>query len=144
MKQTEAERKQEEDKLVEGLRFLFTHPAIASSPGPFLVGQSLTYVDVMLAPFGLRFETVLKRYRNFEVSQALQTSSAKQHAIPLQIPATPEWSRYHQWIEAIQNEPSIQATMADVEQMIQFYGSYVNNTNQSKIAEAIRKGEALP
>jgi len=125
-KQSEIERKEISDQLIDALRVLFTDPIIAGSAGPYLAGSKLTYAVIMLAPFALRFGTVLKRYRNFE------------------IPSTPEWTRYNQWLDAIRNDPSIKATLADDEKLITFYARYADNSAQSLVADAIRKGDVLP
>jgi len=125
-KKTEEERKQAAEQLTEALRVLFTDPIISASPGPYFLGSQLTYGDIMLAPVALRIEPILKTYRNFK------------------IPTTPEWTRYHQWLAAVRSNPIIQSTQADQEKLIESYAIYADNTAQSEVAEAIRKGEVLP
>lgn len=40
--------------------------------GPFFTGDCMMYADIMLAPFALRFDSVLKHYRGFQVSAMIK------------------------------------------------------------------------
>lgn len=97
----------------------------ASPEGPFFLGPHLSFVDVQLAPWVLRFSRVLKPYR----------------AWPDPEPGT----RWAQWVEALEDEPSIRATTSGDELYVESYERYAENRpDTSQVAKAVNEGRGLP
>jgi len=94
--------------------------------GPFFTGNDITIVDIALIPFALRLDSVFKHYRQFEV------------------PKTQEWARFHTWMEAIKNRPTVTKTCSTEAELLEVYARYANNTAQSEVAKATREGKHLP
>ncbi|KAJ3295311.1 hypothetical protein HK104_002829 [Borealophlyctis nickersoniae] len=95
----------------------------------FLPSDHLSYVDVMLAPFALRFLIVLPHYRSFSFPS----------------PSTsPVWARWHKWVEAVKNHPSVAKTVSEDVQYVLSYRRYAEGTAKSQVADAVRAGKALP
>ncbi|KAJ9120867.1 hypothetical protein QFC22_002802 [Naganishia vaughanmartiniae] len=96
--------------------------------GPFFFGDELGWVDILIAPWAIRFEPVLKHYRGFNPSLL----SDKQR-------------RFSKWYEAIKNHPAVAATTSTEELYTDSYHRYANNIpNLSQVADAINSGKALP
>ncbi|KAF4947254.1 hypothetical protein FGADI_10563 [Fusarium gaditjirri] len=57
--------------------------------GPYFLGQSMSLVDIHLAPFALRFSRTM---------------------IPANIPSSPPGSRWARWLDAIEGDRSVRAT----------------------------------
>lgn len=122
LKQTEEEQEEAKQKYLEGLQ-KFTN-AMSKNHSFFQQG-SLSYVDIMFAPFAQR-TCVLKHFRGFE------------------IPKTPEFERYHKWWNTVKRHPAFIDTLCDEDKLIELYQRYAHNTTRSLVSEAVRKGEALP
>ncbi|KAI1404944.1 putative glutathione-S-transferase theta, GST [Hypoxylon fuscum] len=102
--------------------------------GPWFLGQTFSLVDVMLAPWAKRLFLI-------------------DHYKPggLGIPAAGEggddekvWARWRKWFDAIVDRPSVRDTWSDDDQYIVAYRRYAEDTTQSEVAQATRKGEKLP
>jgi len=121
---------QEKENQEKGKNELLGHLATfrdAMNPeGQFFMGSDLTIVDIALIPFALRFDSVFKHYRQFEV------------------PKTEQWTRFHTWLEAVKNRPSVSKTCSNEDKLLQVYERYANNTAQSEVAMATREGKHLP
>ena len=115
------------DKLLSTLQTLIRAMAPATS-GPYFFGKQFTLVDIALVPWILRFPSVLKKYRNFE--------------LPTQ--GTEEWDRFKVWEDAVVHRESVKKTASDEEKYFHVYKRYAENTTQSEVAKATRAGKALP
>lgn len=116
-------------KLLEGLEIWVKAMAPLSS-GPYFFGDQFTIVDIVLVPWVLRFSSVMRKYRNFE----LPTSGGEGDV----------WVRFRQWEEAATKRESVKVTTSDEEQYFHVYKRYAENTTQSEVAKATRGGKALP
>ncbi|TAQ87910.1 hypothetical protein B7494_g3753 [Chlorociboria aeruginascens] len=95
------------------------------SRGPFFLGPNLSYVDIQIAPWMLRFSRVLKQYRGF--------------------PDPPPGSRLEQWMQAIEDNEHIKNTTSLDELYTDSYERYAQNRpNTSELADAINGGYGLP
>jgi len=83
-------------------------------------------VDIMLVPWILRLDSVLHKYRGFE------------------IPQTKEWGRFNEWMSAVTKRPSVLCTRSEEHMYLQVYERYAHNTAQSEVAKATRAGDNLP
>lgn len=54
------------------------------------------------------------------------------------------WARLRRWIEALSERPSIKETMSEREHYLSIYQRYADNTAQSELAKATRKGRGVP
>lgn len=129
----QAQEKKEQDegreKLLQGLEKLVKAMA-PSTEGPYFFGSQFTTVDIALVPWVLRFATVMKKYRNFE----LPTEGGENNV----------WSRFKTWEDAAVNRQSVKNTSSDDEKYFHVYKRYAENTTQSEVAKATRAGKALP
>ena len=125
-KETEEERKSAKEALTESVAQLMRD---ASEEGPFMLGAQPTLPDIMLAPWGYRSEVVLSHFRDFVFPSS---------------DASPEFKRYHEWMKAVNEWDCFKKTLADEQKLIGTYERYANNTAKSLVADAIRKGTALP
>lgn len=123
MKKSDQERSAAKQELVDALKYLFKDEDQAN--GPFFGGKVLNMVDIMLLPFAYRFQLILPHYRNFS-------------------PPKEGLERYHEWYTAACRSDSIRGTMPDDHKLIQSYKRYAEDTSESQVANAIRKGTSLP
>ncbi|KAJ3361191.1 Glutathione S-transferase U1 [Allomyces arbusculus] len=87
-------------KLVEAIR---TVAPTLHLDGPFALGDAFSWAEVMSASFLMRLP-VLKHYRDFDM--------------PTDEPA---FERFQQWIDAVSAHPTVQATTASVDDIVEFY-----------------------
>ena len=123
MKKEESERTQAKEDILKGVRTLI---AEMDPEGPFFSGSTLGKVDIMLAPFAVRFEKVLPHYRKFS------------------IPDDEDFKRYHTWYAAISQHEHIKKTIPELDKLIATYTRYADGSATSMVAEAIKKGTVLP
>ena len=125
MKKDEAARTEAKKNITEALTSLFESEP--SSDGPFFGGKSLNMVDIMLAPHAYRFQLILKHYREFSVPND-----------------TPELQRFHRWFAAVLQNSTFKQTLPEEQRLIDEYKRYADDVTNSQVAQAIRKGTALP
>ncbi|KAJ2974981.1 hypothetical protein NUW58_g8486 [Xylaria curta] len=99
--------------------------------GPWFLGERFSLVDIMLAPWAKRL-FLIDHYKPGGVG----------------IPGTGEdeevWRRWRVWFEAIAARKSVLDTWSADEMYVQAYRRYAEDTTQSEVAQATRKGERLP
>lgn len=122
MKQNQEEHQEIKTQLANNLQE-FTKAMHAT--GPFFQGEKLGYVDVMLAPYAARLY-ILKHYRGFE------------------LPQSSEFERFYSWWEAVKNVPAVKTTLQDEDKLLATYQRYADGSARSQVADAIRKGGAMP
>lgn len=54
------------------------------------------------------------------------------------------WKRWHKWIEAVSERPSIKNTTSEREYYVPIYQRYADDEAQSELAKATRKGRGVP
>ncbi|XP_046580722.1 glutathione S-transferase U20-like [Haliotis rubra] len=118
-------RPEQEEAMEAILTALIELSGAMSTEGPFFGGQNFGLVDIMLVPFTIRFE-ILSHYRSFAV------------------PQTDTFARFRRWMEACHARDSVKATLSTKEKYIAIYKRYENNSAQTEVADAIRKGTTLP
>lgn len=122
--QWQGKDQQEEAKgrLLNNLR---TFISAMSSDGPYFFGKEFSLVDIALIPFALRFE-VLAHYRSFS------------------LPTDGSFDRLITWMDAWKSRPAVNATIAPTDKLLVSYKRYADDTAESKLADAIRKGTPIP
>ena len=123
-KRDESDRAEAKESIVNGLKELFEDYDTSS---PFFGGSHLNMVDIMLAPFAYRYQVILSHFRNFQVPRDDEKLKS-----------------YHTWYEALCSHHSFKTTLPDKQELIQSYVRYAEDTVESKVGEAIRKGNVLP
>lgn len=95
LKSLEADQKQVHfrDKMLEGIVMIVE---AMDDTGPFFNGNELSAVDIAFFPFAFRINKLLGKYRNFHLPT--------QGSI---------WQRYHQWYNAVLDNPSFKTTGTD-------------------------------
>ncbi|RAL63787.1 hypothetical protein DID88_003432 [Monilinia fructigena] len=98
---------------------------VCDPQGPFFLGPTLTYTDIMFAPWMLLCRRVLKHYRGWQDPQP--------------------GSRWAIWFEAVENNEYVKATISADDLYIDSYERYaMNRPNTGELAEAINGGFILP
>lgn len=54
------------------------------------------------------------------------------------------WARLRKWMKALEERPSIRDTTSEKEFYLPIYQRYADNTAQSELAKATRKGRGVP
>ena len=123
MKKSDEERTAAKRELINALQFLFED--FDTSSGLFFGGKTLGMVDMMLLPFAYRFALILPHYRSFVLPEE-------------------GLEKYHQWYGAVSSCTSVQKTMPNDSNLLEKYKRYFEDTATSLVAEAVRRGTALP
>jgi glutathione S-transferase len=101
--------------------------------GPFFLGGALSMVDVMLAPWAKRL-FLIDHYKPGGLG-----SPAGQGGDEAAL-----WARWARWYTAVCDEPSVKGTWSSEEEYIKAYRRYAEDTTQSEVGQATRKGDRLP
>ena len=123
MNQVPAEQQKLKEDILKNMRDV---QSAMSTEGPFFQGANFGMVDIMLAPYAQRFSNVMKHFRDFD------------------IPANPEFQRYHDWWRAVQQVRSFQATVQPSDKLIESYDRYATGRAKTQVADAVRQGLQLP
>ncbi|KAI1824233.1 hypothetical protein F4861DRAFT_539255 [Xylaria intraflava] len=78
----------------------------ADEQGPYFLGSDLCLVDIHLAPFALRMSLILREFRNWSDP----------------MPGT----RWHQWADALEHNPHVQATTSQNELYVETMDLFLN------------------
>ena len=124
LKKEEAERSKAKVNMTEAVKQLFSD---FDSSTPFFGGKTLNLVDIMLAPFAYRMYVILQHYRNFNIPNDCE-----------------QLQKFHSWCEALFKYDSFKKTVPDEGDLIKEYKQYADDTANSEVAVAIRKGVGLP
>lgn len=106
------------DKVYAGLRQFVE---LADPKGPFFLGDTISFADVMLAPFYDRFRYTLKEYRGVDM-------------VPPDEGAHPWVQRFKKWASAIEATQSFRETALDEEACVFSYKGYSGDRGRSQIS----------
>ncbi|KAI1184319.1 glutathione S-transferase [Nemania serpens] len=101
--------------------------------GPWFLGERFSLVDVMLAPWAKRL-FLIDHYKNGGVGIPERGGEGDDEV----------WERWRAWFAAIVDRESVKDTWSEDEMYIRAYKRYADDTTQSEVAKATRKGEKLP
>jgi glutathione S-transferase len=102
--------------------------------GPWFLGERFSLVDVMLAPWAKRL-FLIDHYKPGGVGFPAEGSAGEEEDV---------WKRWRLWFDAITKRQSVLDTWSDDEMYIQAYKRYAEDTTQSEVGQATRKGQKLP
>ncbi|KAI0123420.1 glutathione S-transferase [Xylariales sp. AK1849] len=102
--------------------------------GPWFLGDRFSMVDVMLAPWAKRL-FLIDHYKPGGLAMPAEGQGGKDEKL---------WNRWWTWFNAIANRESVKDTWSDEEYYIKAYKRYAEDTTQSQVGQATRKGEKLP
>ncbi|KAI1078675.1 glutathione S-transferase [Whalleya microplaca] len=100
--------------------------------GPWFLGHRFSLVDVMLAPWAKRL-FLIEHYKPGGLG--IPKAEGEDEAL---------WKRWWLWFDAIVERQSVKDTWSDDQQYIEAYKRYAEDTTQSEVGQATRKGEKLP
>lgn len=100
--------------------------------GPWFLGERYSLVDVMLAPWAKRL-FLIDHYK----PGGLGLDGAKKED-------EETWSRWQKWFDAIVDRQSTKDTWSNDEKYIEAYKRYAEDTTNSMVGQATRKGDRLP
>lgn len=106
----------------------------AGKGGPWFLGERFSLVDVMLAPWAKRL-WLIDHYKPGGVGIPGKGERGDDEEV---------WARWDKWFEAAVERESVKATCSDEERYIEVYKRYADNTTQSEVGQATRKGRGLP
>ncbi|KAI0007363.1 glutathione S-transferase [Xylariaceae sp. FL0662B] len=105
-----------------------------SGSGPWFLGRAFSLVDVMLAPWAKRLFLV-DHYKPGGLGIPAPGEGGEDETL---------WARWRTWFDAVVDRQSVRDTWSDDEQYVAAYRRYAEDTTQSEVAQATRKGEKLP
>ncbi|KAI1751574.1 glutathione S-transferase [Xylaria castorea] len=103
--------------------------------GPWFLGEKFSLVDVMLAPWAKRL-FLIDHYKPGGVGIPTEGTAGDDEQ---QV-----WKRWRVWFDAITKRKSVLDTWSADEMYIEAYKRYAEDTTQSEVAKATRKGQKLP
>jgi len=101
--------------------------------GPFFIGKEPTLVDFTMAPWAVRL-WVFDHFKGGVGAPSEGKGGDKEAS----------WSRWREWLAAMQDRKSIKETTSEKEYYLPIYERYANNTAQSELAKATREGKGVP
>ncbi|GAW19068.1 hypothetical protein ANO14919_085520 [Xylariales sp. No.14919] len=102
--------------------------------GPWFLGDRFSLVDVMLAPWAKRL-FLIDHYKPGGVGIPAEGTAGEDEDV---------WNRWRAWFQAITRRESVLNTWSADEMYIEAYKRYAEDTTQSEVGQATRKGERLP
>ncbi|RYP02231.1 hypothetical protein DL764_005873 [Monosporascus ibericus] len=105
-----------------------------ANEGPWFLGQRFSLVDVMLAPWAKRL-FLIDYYKPGGVGIPSSGQGGEDEEI---------WKRWRVWFKAITDRQSVKDTWSDDDMYIAAYKRYAEDTTQSEVGQATRRGEKLP
>ncbi|KAK4103341.1 glutathione S-transferase [Parathielavia hyrcaniae] len=102
--------------------------------GPWFLGERFGLVDVMLAPWAKRL-FLIDHYKPGGVGIPKKGERGGDEEV---------WARWDRWFDAVVERESVKATWSEEDKYIEAYKRYAEDTTQSEVGQATRKGLSLP
>ncbi|KAI0398942.1 glutathione S-transferase [Xylaria palmicola] len=116
------------------LRHVKTLAGEMAGGGPWFLGERFSLVDVVLAPWAKRL-FLIDHYKHGGTGIPAEGAGGEDEEV---------WKRWRVWFNAVTTRRSVLDTWSDDEMYIQAYKRYADDTTQSEVGQATRKGERLP
>jgi len=95
--------------------------------GPYFLGEGLSLIDLMIAPWAVRF-WIFDHFKG-----------------GLELPKSKAWvKRFEKWLQAIENRDSVINSTSEREHYLPIYQRYADDVAQSELAKATREGKGVP
>ena len=94
--------------------------------GPFFLGQDLSLIDLIIAPWAVRF-WVFDHFKG-----------------GLKVPKAGWGERWAKWVAAVERRDSVRMTTSEKEHYLPIYQRYADDVAQSELAKATREGKGVP
>lgn len=101
---------------------------------PYFLGEDFSLVDAMLVPWAVRL-FVIDHYKPGGVGLPEPEHGG---------PDEQDWVRWRVWFDAVHERKSVMETMSDTASYIEVYKRYADNTTNSLVGQATRKGGRMP
>ncbi|KAH9905053.1 glutathione S-transferase [Xylariomycetidae sp. FL2044] len=113
--------------------------------GPWFLGDRFSMVDIMLAPWAKRL-FLIDHYKpgGVGIPQRDGQGEGEGEGEGNDDDDAGVWDRWRVWFDAITTRRSVLDTWSDDEMYIQAYKRYAEDTTNSEVGQATRKGEKLP
>jgi glutathione S-transferase len=105
-----------------------------SEDGPWFLGRKFSMVDVSLAPWAMRL-WLIDHYKTGGLGIPLEGQGGEDESV---------WLQWRRWMGAISERRSVRNTLSEGESYITVYKRYAEDTTQSQVGQATRKGQRLP
>ncbi|KAK4449200.1 glutathione S-transferase [Podospora aff. communis PSN243] len=102
--------------------------------GPWFSGERFSLVDVMLAPWAKRL-WLIDYYKEGGVGIPGKGERGEEEEV---------WERWERWLEAMERRGSVGDTWSEEGEYVKAYKRYADDTTQSEVGQATRKGMRLP
>ncbi|TDZ27821.1 Non-reducing end alpha-L-arabinofuranosidase BoGH43A [Colletotrichum spinosum] len=102
--------------------------------GPWFLGQDLSLVDIVLAPWAMRL-FLIDHYKPGGLGLPEEGAAGDDENV---------WRRWRQWYKAIEERRSVQDTLSDREAYIEVYQRYAEDKTNSEVGQATRSGKRMP
>ncbi|KAK4145001.1 glutathione S-transferase [Dichotomopilus funicola] len=122
-------------ELLKGLREFAAEMVRTGRKGPWFLGGRFSLVDVMLAPWAKRL-FLIDHYKPGGVGIPGKGERKEEEE--------GAWARWDEWFAAVVERESVKATWSEEEKYIEVYKRYAEDTTQSEVGQATRKGRGLP
>ncbi|OJK03257.1 hypothetical protein ASPACDRAFT_1896817 [Aspergillus aculeatus ATCC 16872] len=103
--------------------------------GPYFLGEELSLVDVVLAPWAVRLWVFDEFKGGLGVPAPGQAGSEEEEGV---------WERWRRWVAAVEGRRSVRETLSEREWYLPIYRRYAEDKAQSELARAVRKGRGVP
>lgn len=98
--------------------------------GPWFLGSELSMIDLIMAPWAVRLWVFDKWKGGLQIPDDDKVDDAV-------------WKRWRQWLEKVENRPSVKETMSEEEHYLPLYERYARDEAQSEMAKSIRAGRGV-
>ncbi|KAL6880896.1 glutathione S-transferase [Trichoderma novae-zelandiae] len=99
--------------------------------GPWFLGRAFSLVDISLAPWAKRL-FLLDHYKPGGLR------------IPKEGGEDDVWTRWSSWMKAVEERASVKDTWSEEDRYVEVYKRYAEDTTNSLVGQATRKGTKLP
>ncbi|ORY72105.1 glutathione S-transferase [Pseudomassariella vexata] len=102
--------------------------------GSWFLGDRFSMVDVMLAPWAMRL-FLIEHYKPGGLGMPAEGQGGEDEKL---------WGRWRRWFGATTERKSVKETWSEDEYYVRAYKRYAEDTTQSEVGQATRKGKKLP
>ncbi|RAH78480.1 glutathione S-transferase [Aspergillus japonicus CBS 114.51] len=103
--------------------------------GPYFLGEELSLVDVVLAPWAVRLWVFDEFKGGLGVPAPGEADSEEEERV---------WARWRRWVAAVEGRRSVRETLSERDWYLPIYQRYAEDKAQSELARAVRKGRGVP